>query len=470
MKLEPGQRTYLVIGSPWLSAIAAMRSETASDDPWQVAGSFRPGDLLVTVLDTDPRAVLCLERLIDDGDPAGEDVVIGEQLMTMHLPAVPDVEARSGAAVPKRPGPIPARDADKLLDAIAAIDRDLSYQPRAALHGPLAEAWIRLNAQGVCLLCDTPVDPGDPATGTHVDLETEVGVDVDSLLCADCAEEMAHSPYASLTEHLFATRHPQCPRCAAFQTLTVAHGKAQLNPEFAPRFPWELATTDLLYGDETDWQCRACGHGWDLLTPEMLPDEVREQREVVPLWSRNEDNRIVIARKDRGRDSYEPASVLCAPLEPHDVMRTLATIVDTTFAGDWSAALDVIVDRSFSAWEVLDHAINEASETIGDRARDIRYSGDPTFVPVPGVGIRTDYGPFNRGTAIGVDFGSDDYYDVMYAFIIDDDGNADILDAQTITETIVDGRRMRGEILSWTFSHTLTPDDYRNPSAPKPSE
>lgn len=67
MKREAGQRTFLIVGSPWLTAIAAIRDELIDEDPWQARGSFRPGDLLVTVLDTDPRAVLCVER-IDRGN------------------------------------------------------------------------------------------------------------------------------------------------------------------------------------------------------------------------------------------------------------------------------------------------------------------------------------------------------------------------------------------------------------------
>lgn len=460
MKRHAGQRVHLIVGRPWLAAIASLRGESTREDPWHGRGSFQPGDVLITVLDTEPRAVLCVERVVYDEDPAGE-IVIGEQLITPHLPPIEDVQTRSGATFPNFPGPIPARGADRLLEEIANIDIELSYERRAVRHGPLAAAWIRLNTERMCLLCDVPVDPGDPMVGVHIDGQPEQGVDVDGLLCADCADEMTRSPYTTMTEHRLATRHPQCPRCAAFQTLIVSLGKLQLPPEFAPRYPWEVATTDLISGDETEWHCRACGYGWNFLFPEMLPKEAR-QREIEPLWERNEDNRIVIAHKHKDGDHSLPASVLCAPLDPGDVMRMLAKIVDTSFAGDWSAALNVIVDRSFSAWEVLDHAINEFSETIGDRARDIRYSGDPTHIAVPGVGIRTDYGNFTSGSGIGVGYGSDDYYDVMHAFVIDDDGNADVLDAQAENDVVVDGRIMSEEDQTWTFSHTLRPEEYRS--------
>ena len=118
------------------------------------------------------------------------------------------------------------------------------------------------------------------------------------------------------------------------------------------------------------------------------------------------------------------------------------------------------MDPSISAWEFLDHAVNEFSESIGDRARDVQYSGEPVFSAVPGVGINTDYGPYDN-TEIEIGDSSYDFYDVMHAFVIDDDGVADILDPRTQHEVVVDGRIMTSDDETWVFSHTLMPADYR---------
>lgn len=459
MTREAGQRTFLIVGSPWLTAIAAIRDESIDEDPWQARGSFRPGDLLITVLDTDPRAVLCVER-VDKGDSDDDPVVLGERRMTANLPPICEVEARAAAVFPEQPGPIPARDADRLLDAIGMADARLSFEPFAEKHGALAEPYVRLNAGPECLLCDQPVDPGNPETGVYVGAQTDAQPDVDALLCIECCGEMADSPHATLVEHRIVTRHPQCPRCAAFRSLYVALGKLQLPPDIAPRWPWEIATGDSLDGSETQWHCAACGYGWEYVFSDLAPSRPGQNREVAPLWDRNLDNRIVLGRRRKDGSSFEPMSVLCAPLQPVEVMRTLAAIVDTTFAGSWDAALSVMVDPSIAAWEFLDHAVNEFSESIGDRARDVQYSGEPVFSAVPGVGINTDYGPYDN-TEIEIGDSSYDFYDVMYAFVIDDDGVADILDPRTQHEVVVGGRIMTSDDETWVFSHTLMPADYR---------
>lgn len=461
MTRDAGQRVFLVIGSPWLTAISAIRNENSDEDPWKAEGLFSPGDLLVTVLDTDPRAVLCVERL-EEGGPEDAPVVLGERWMATGLPPVPEIEARAPALFPELPGPIPARDADRLLTAIAVVNGYLQhFEPCGTGHGALGEAWVRLNAVPACLLCDESVDPGDPTTGVYVGDVEEAGKDVDGLLCPECSDEMERSRYATLVEHRLATRHPQCPRCAAFQTLFVALGKLQLPPDVAPRWPWEIATGDVFGGDETRWHCRACGYGWEYVFSDLIQAGLEHrQREIVPLWDRNLDNRIVLARKRAGSDSFQPVSVLCAPLEPHDVMRMLAEIVQSTFAGSWTAALDVITDRSFSAWEFLDHSVNEFSESIGDRARDVSYRGNPQHVSVPGVGIKTDYGHYINDAETGVGYGSGDFYDVAYGYLIDDAGNVNVLAAQTETEVVENGKTMTQEEEVWTLLYSFTPSDY----------
>lgn len=466
MKRDAGQRVFLVVGSPWLTAIAVIRNENGEDDPWHTTGSFDTGDLLVTVLDTDPRAVLCVERL-EEGGPEDESVVLGERWMATGLPPLPEIESRAAVLFPEMPGPIPARDADRLLPAIVMVNGYLeNFESRGAGHSALGEAWVRLNAVPVCLVCEEAVDPGDPTTVVYVgeveEASEELTKDVDGLLCAECADEMERSPSATLVEHMFANRHPQCPRCAAFQTLYVALGKLQLPPDVAPRWPWEIATGDVFSGDETRWHCRACGYGWEYVFSDLIQaGPEHRQREVVPLWDRNLDNRIVIGRKRAGSDSFAPMSVLCAPLEPRAVMRMLAAIVDSAFAGSWTAALNVITDRSYSAWEFLDQNVNEFSETIGDRARDVSYRGNPQHVPVSGVGMKTDYGRYGADAETGVGYGSADFYDVLHGYLIDEEGNVDVLAAQTEIEVVEDGKVTTTEDETWTFLYALTPGDYR---------
>lgn len=454
MTRNPRQGVFLVVGSPWLDAIAAIRDGNRGGDPWQASGSFRPGDLLITVLDTDPRAVLCVER-VEQGGPDDDPVVLGERRMAEHLPSVPEVEKLAATKFPEHAGPIPARDADRLLDAIAFADMRSSMEPVGGARGVLAEARTRLNSVTVCGLCDAPVDPGDPAVNIHFAHPAEEGEDVDALLCAACSDELAGSQHSTLVQHRLVTRHPQCPRCAAFQTLSVVVGGLSFAPQIAKWRPWQLPIGDAISGDETNWSCDACGYGWEYAFPVCGgPNYEVQEREIVPLWKRNEDNRIVLVRKSKDTDRRTPVSVLCAPLAPEDVLRILAAIVEKTFGGDWDAALTTIVDQPpYGAWEFLDPAVNSFSRSIGDRAREVLYRGEPDYVAVPGVGIAIDYG--SCLSDIGVGEASCDYYDVMYGFLIDDTGNVDVLAAQIEHEVVKNGQTYIETEEVWNFLYTL---------------
>jgi hypothetical protein len=456
---NPRQRVFLVVGSPWLDAIAAIRDDSRDGDPWHVSGSFRPGDLLVTVLDTDPRAVLCVERL-EEGGPDDDPVVLGERRMTERLPPVREVELLAATTMPRHPGLTPAKQADRLLQAIDAVNALLAANMYGTIPRVLVEAGTRLNARSSCGLCDDPVDPGDPAVKVHLpDPVGEPRDDVDALLCAACSNELAGSRHGTLVHHRLATRHPQCPRCAAFQTLSVVVGGLQLPPDIGKWQPWQLPTTDVITGEETEWCCDACGYCWDVKAPRGGRKSLVQRRHVVPLWERNEDNRIVLARKSNDTDGSDPVSVLCAPLDPAAVMRILAEVVATTFGGNWNAALATIVDQPpHRAWEFLDQAVNSSSKSIGDRAREVLYRGDPDYVAVPGVGIAIDYP--QPGMDIGDGIESGDYLDVMYGFLVDNSGAAEVLAAQIEREVTQDGQSYIETEEVWNFLYTLSPGDY----------
>ena len=461
------QQVFLVVGTPWLEAIAAIRDDNRDGDPWQASGSFRPGDLLITVVDTDPRAVLCVERLEQDG-PDDDSVVLGERRLAEHLPPVSEVESLAAATMPEHPGPIPARDADRLLDAIMFADMRVAMKMGVVPPDGLAEARTRLNARSSCGLCDDPVDPGDPAVEVHLaDPAAEQVEDANALLCAACSDELAGSHHRTLVQHRLSTRHPQCPRCAAFQTLSVVVGGLQLPPDIGKWHPWEMPTTDVITGEETEWCCDACGYGWDDAAPRRNPDHPIQRQHIQPLWQRNEDNRIVLARKSNDTGGSNPVSVLCAPLEPSAVMRILAAIVATTFGGNWNAALATIVDQPpHRAWEFLDQAVNSASKSIGDRTRDVLYRGDPDYLAVPGVGIAIDYAQLGMGVGDGIESG--DYFDVMYGFLIDDAGAANVLAAQIEHEVTQDGQAHTETEEVWNFLYTLSPGDYlQEPQEPR---
>lgn len=60
---SPGQHVFIALGTPWIDAVVAFLEPRARVDPCIMRGKMAIGDLLVTVLDTTPRTVLCIETV-----------------------------------------------------------------------------------------------------------------------------------------------------------------------------------------------------------------------------------------------------------------------------------------------------------------------------------------------------------------------------------------------------------------------
>jgi hypothetical protein len=449
----PGQRAFLVFGSPWQDAVATVRDPGRDGDPWVCAGDFCPGDILVTLLDTAPRAVLCVERLAAGGD-GEDDLVVAERRVLAGLPWAAQIEAYAERRFPDLPGKIRARDADRLLAAVAAYANVPITAPESCARGEVGMAWVLLHAPPSCGLCDTAVDPGAEDTGIYPALPEDAGEDTSALLCPACSEEVSHSKHLTLVRHRFVEHHPQCPKCAAWQAQRIVYGLRNTSGPLSDQ-PWHAAGGCCVDNTSPMWHCRACGHEWELLNPaEGVSPRVAEA--VVPLWRRHTDTRTVIARKRPGSDTFHPVTILLAPLYPKDFMREVARIVETTFGGDWDAALAVIADRDDSYWEFLDASVNEHSESIAHIAREIPYDGTPTHTVVPGVGVTTTWEGFDHinGDAV-IDGDSNNWYSTNYAYLVENDGTAHVLYAQREAEDDP------GDYDTlWTRETILSPADY----------
>jgi hypothetical protein len=79
------------------------------------------GDLILTVLDSRPRTLLCLERLLEDSPKGASDFVVGGRADYFDsLLFVPAVEKRLGRRLPGAPATLPDTLADELVAAMAA--------------------------------------------------------------------------------------------------------------------------------------------------------------------------------------------------------------------------------------------------------------------------------------------------------------------------------------------------------------
>ena len=68
-QIGEGQRLYVVEGRPWRKALQwLVDGDLDGTRPWHGAKDYRDGDVLLTVLSTDPRMVMCLD--VTAGDAA----------------------------------------------------------------------------------------------------------------------------------------------------------------------------------------------------------------------------------------------------------------------------------------------------------------------------------------------------------------------------------------------------------------
>ncbi|UPU41244.1 MULTISPECIES: hypothetical protein [Rhodococcus] len=87
-----GQHVFIALGTPWIDAVVAFLEPRARVDPWIMHGKMAIGDLLVTVLDTTPRTLLCIETVAAPFDGTSP-MEVDERPYELHgLPTVPELE------------------------------------------------------------------------------------------------------------------------------------------------------------------------------------------------------------------------------------------------------------------------------------------------------------------------------------------------------------------------------------------
>jgi hypothetical protein len=112
------ERLHLISGSPWKEAIFAQ--QRGGVRRWPSPPVMAQGDLILTVLDSRPRTLLCLERLRDSRE-AGSDYVVDRRADYFdHAFLVPAIEKRLGRPLPGAPVTLSEKVADEVLAAVAA--------------------------------------------------------------------------------------------------------------------------------------------------------------------------------------------------------------------------------------------------------------------------------------------------------------------------------------------------------------
>lgn len=270
---ETGQKLYVVIGSPWKDALLGYLSADAPDDNWDVPDGLRKGDLLLSLLETKPRTVLCLERVTR----GGARLQVGVVLDWPWLPELAKVEAVSGLKVRKSAGWIPDEVADLLLEV---LDSDQMWHSGSGDGSTAHDARVISNCDLRCEGCGEEFDlSGDDARNQVRVLAVEDQVRVFDeeardvvtrcALCPACQRVARAAGVPTMTQ-LRRASFPACPRCGAEETSVIMWGMPP-----GPQPEWVEVGGCCINGDDPVWSCSACGHSWGSMLDPRSGDQVQ---------------------------------------------------------------------------------------------------------------------------------------------------------------------------------------------------
>ena len=331
----------MAIGSRWKDALLGYLSEDAPGDNWDLPEQLRKGDLVLTFLETKPRTVLCLERVVR----GGRLLQVEEVLDWRGLPELSALEAASGVRVRKSAGRVADEEADRVLAAL-----DLGW----AADGWVTDGWVAdgstataarvIRDSGLSCGCcgkDFALSGADARNQVRVfQLEDDRGT-VHLALCALC-QRAARRPEVTTLAQLKRETFPACPLCGAKETSAIAWGM----PAEAPP-SWVVSGGCCISGHDPDWCCGACGHSWG---PNELPPQTgdRVQAHLLNFDGRQRHMSIPDVREPRalqvgeliveGVGSAWGSYTRCLIIRDDGAIRILepATIVVIARAGEWS--------------------------------------------------------------------------------------------------------------------------------------
>lgn len=272
---------FLAEGRPWKDAVVAYLERRSPYRPWLIPTAAAADDVIVTVLATDPRTVLCVERL--GNTRRGKNVEVVEECR-LTLPSVPDIEANLLTTLPVAPGPIDDDAADRLLVVLSMYEERFGVLPRSSglsrdePRSDAEAARILLGSGGFCAACGDQVNLRGAAARDriHVHLAEVAAADTDAadrsaVLCTQCHQAMSSGGFTSFVEYRFSLQ-PRCPRCDVCRTSEVVYGMPP-GPQWLDDEPWSTMGGCDVGPDSPRWVCGACGYGWHYNVDAGFDDE-----------------------------------------------------------------------------------------------------------------------------------------------------------------------------------------------------
>jgi hypothetical protein len=159
--LASSQRLHLIQGRPWKYALGDYMADAGDGQCWFAPQRCARGDLLLSVLETQPPVLLCIERA--RAKPKGPSINVWTGALYFHrFVPVQVIEQRAGVTLPHAPATLRKKMATAVLDAIATelsnptdwLDSAVGGRSGAGCRMPTGvQAAALMAAQGVCHAC-----------------------------------------------------------------------------------------------------------------------------------------------------------------------------------------------------------------------------------------------------------------------------------------------------------------------------
>lgn len=243
-------RFHLVEGGPWKDVLISFLEPESPYRPWSTPADLREGDVVIGIVDTEPRTVLTAA-------PIGADLDVTRALTEdpWDLTSLCDLavlEWTAGESLVMTETPLGEASGERVLETLASYEADLD--DRWGLTTATG-ARVLLASDGVCGGCDRPLPLGGETARERVRVSCYDAGDWPTALCDMCVTAMAEAGTRSVVEYRFSW-HPECPSCSARQTKSVSFGLHR-NPS-AP--PWKRQKGCLI--TSARWSCGQCWHEW----------------------------------------------------------------------------------------------------------------------------------------------------------------------------------------------------------------
>jgi hypothetical protein len=258
----PAKHFHVVEGCPWKDALIAFLEPESPYRPWctDAGMPLREGDVVIAVLDTEPRTVLGAATLGADLDVAR--ALSAEPWRFTHLREVREVESTTGESL-----------AESLLDDAAGerVVRALDEYDGTGLDWADASsavaAEVLLTSGGICMGCDQDLPLRGESARDRFNVRLARGENGEHVfrsyewpatICADCLTALRAGGFRNFVDFRL-SRHPACPSCDAHRTYGVEYGLPRPG-YYKTKPPWTWNMGCLV--TQTRWLCGQCRHEW----------------------------------------------------------------------------------------------------------------------------------------------------------------------------------------------------------------